>query len=49
VWGSATLHIKDVEDQNTLAEREAGERVSRVEAENAATLACTREDVEGRV
>jgi uncharacterized protein with gpF-like domain len=46
---SATIHIKDVEDWATLAEREARERVSRVEAENAAVLPSAREDAEGLV
>jgi hypothetical protein len=44
---SATLHVKDADDRATLVEREALERLSRVEAENATTLASTREDAEG--
>jgi hypothetical protein len=43
-WDSATLCVKDVEDQAALAEREALERVSRVEAENVMALASTREE-----
>jgi hypothetical protein len=31
-WDSTALHIKDVKDRATLVEREAWERVSRVEA-----------------
>jgi hypothetical protein len=38
-WDSATLCVKDVEDRATLAKREALERVSRAEAENAVMLA----------
>jgi hypothetical protein len=33
-WDSATIRVKDVKYQTTLVEREAWERVSRVEAEN---------------
>jgi hypothetical protein len=43
----ATLRIKDAEDRAALAEREALERVSRVEVENFAALASIREDAEG--
>jgi hypothetical protein len=43
---SAALRIEDVEDRAALAEREAWERVSRVDAENAMVLASTREHVE---
>jgi hypothetical protein len=39
--------IKDVEDQAALAEREALERVSQVEAENSAAPASIREDAAG--
>jgi hypothetical protein len=46
-WDSIALRVKDAEDQTTLAEREALERVSRAEVENATALASTREDVEG--
>jgi hypothetical protein len=38
------VHIKDAEDPAALTEREARERVSRVEMENAATVASARED-----
>jgi hypothetical protein len=48
-WGSTVIHVKDAEDQAGLMEREARERVSRVEAENAAALASAREDAEGLV
>jgi hypothetical protein len=34
-WDSAALRVKDADDRSTLAEREALERVSRAEAENA--------------
>jgi hypothetical protein len=44
---SATILVKGVEDWNALTERGAWERVSRLEAENAAALAFAREDVEG--
>jgi hypothetical protein len=47
VQDSATLRVKDAKDQAALAEREALERVSSVEAENATPLASTREDAEG--
>jgi hypothetical protein len=33
-WNSAALHVTDVKDRATLVEREALERVLRVEAEN---------------
>jgi hypothetical protein len=46
-WDSATLHVKDAEDQAGLAEKEALERVSRVEAENTMLLASACEDAEG--
>jgi hypothetical protein len=36
---SATLRVKDVEDQAAGVEREALERISRAEAENAMALA----------
>jgi hypothetical protein len=44
---SAALRVKDAEDRATLVEREALERVSRVEAENTTTLASARGDAEG--
>jgi hypothetical protein len=46
-WDSIALRVKDVEDQDALVEREALERVSRAEAENATALASAREDAEG--
>jgi hypothetical protein len=46
---SATILVKDTEDRATLAEREAYERVSRVEVESATELASTCEEVEGLV
>jgi hypothetical protein len=48
-WDSAAISVRDVEDRATLAEREAQERVSRVEAENVVALASTCEDTEGLV
>jgi hypothetical protein len=41
---SATILVKDAEDWATLAEREARERVSRVEAESATVLASAHEE-----
>jgi F0F1-type ATP synthase membrane subunit b/b' len=49
VWDGTVVRIKDAEDQATQVEREAQERVSRMEEENAAALASTREDIEGHV
>jgi hypothetical protein len=49
MWDSTALHVKDAEDWATLVEREALERVSRVEAENAVVLGSVYEDVEGFV
>jgi hypothetical protein len=46
---SAALRVKDAENRAALAEREALERVSRVEAESAAALASAHEDAEGFV
>jgi hypothetical protein len=46
-WDNVTLCVKDVEDWASLAEREALEWLSRVEAENVAALASTDEDGEG--
>jgi hypothetical protein len=43
---STTLRVKDAEDRVTLVEREVLEQVSRVEVENATTLAFAREDAE---
>jgi hypothetical protein len=48
-WDSATLRIIDVKDRAALAEMEAWERVSRVEAENATTFASACKDTEGLV
>jgi hypothetical protein len=48
-WDSAALCFKDAEDRATLAEREAWERVWRVEAENAVVLAFACEDAKGIV
>jgi hypothetical protein len=46
---SVVLLVKDVEDQATLAEREAQERVSRVEAESTVVLASAHEETEDLV
>jgi hypothetical protein len=46
---SAALQVKDVEAWASLAEREALERVSRVEGNNVMVLASSREDAEGFV
>jgi hypothetical protein len=46
---SATLHVKDAEDQGALAEREAQERMSRVEAGKAAVSVSSREDADDLV
>jgi hypothetical protein len=48
-WDSIAILVKDAEDRATLAEREARERVSRVEAENVVTLTSSHEEVEGLV
>jgi hypothetical protein len=45
-WDSTSICIKDVEDRAALVEREARERVSRVEAYNAVMLASAREVAE---
>jgi hypothetical protein len=45
-WDRAVIHVKDAEDWAALVEREARERVSRVEAENAIMLASTHKDAE---
>jgi hypothetical protein len=47
VWDIATLCVKDVEDRASLAQREALEWVSRLEAESATMFACAYEDAEG--
>jgi hypothetical protein len=47
--GHATILVKDAKDQATLAEGEAQERVSGVEAESTAALASSREEAEGLV
>jgi hypothetical protein len=47
VRDSTTLCVKDAENRTALADREALERVSRVEAENATALASSCEDAEG--
>jgi hypothetical protein len=47
VRDSATLYERDVENQAALAEREALDKVSRVEVENATLLASAHEDAEG--
>jgi hypothetical protein len=49
VWDSAALRVKDVEDRAILAEKEALERVSTMEAENAVALTSTPGDPEGFV
>jgi hypothetical protein len=46
-WNSAIILDKDVEDPTALVERKAWERVSRVEAGNATTLAYAHEDAHG--
>jgi hypothetical protein len=45
--GSTEALVKDVEDQASLAEREARDWVSRVEAESATTLASACREAEG--
>jgi hypothetical protein len=45
-WESIATVVRDAEDRAALAEREARERVSRVEAESATTLASSRGEVE---
>jgi hypothetical protein len=47
VQDSAALCVKDAENQAALAEREALDRVSRVEVENTMLLASAHEDAEG--
>jgi hypothetical protein len=49
VWDSAVVCVKDIEDRVTLAEREACEKVLRVETENTMMLAFAHEDAEGLV
>jgi hypothetical protein len=48
IQDSAALHVKDEEDRATLAEREAWERVSRMEVSNATVLASLREEHRAR-
>jgi hypothetical protein len=48
-WDNTTRRAKDEEDQVTLVEREALERISRVEVKNGTVLASAREDAEGFV
>jgi hypothetical protein len=45
-WENTVALIKEVHDWATLAEREACERVSRMEVENATALASTRGEAE---
>jgi translation elongation factor EF-4 len=49
VWDSTIVCIRDAEEWVALVEREVRERVSRVEAKNAAVLASTHDIVEGLV
>jgi hypothetical protein len=49
VRGSAALHVKEAEDWATQVEREALERVSRAEAENAMALASAHGDVKSLI
>jgi hypothetical protein len=44
---NATLHVKNAEDRDALVEREALERLLRVEADNAMVLASACEDAKG--
>jgi hypothetical protein len=46
---SVVTRVNDAEDRATIAEREAWERVLRVEVESTPTLASTHEEVEGLV
>jgi hypothetical protein len=46
---SVVTWVNDAEDRATIAEREAWERVLRVEVESTLTLASTHEEVEGLV
>jgi hypothetical protein len=48
-WDSTAILVKDAEDQTTLAERGAWERVLRVEVENLMTSASAHEDAKGLV
>jgi BMFP domain-containing protein YqiC len=45
-WECVTALVRDAEDWVALAEREAWERVSRVEVESAVVLASARGEVE---
>jgi hypothetical protein len=47
--GNAAIFVKDAEDRATMAEREAQERVSAVEAESVSTLTSAHEEAEGLV
>jgi hypothetical protein len=49
VRDSTALHVRDAEDRATPEEREALERVSRMEAENTVVLASSHEDAKGHV
>jgi hypothetical protein len=49
VWDSVVVCVKDTEDRAALAEREACEKVLRVETENTMMLAFAHEDAEGLV
>jgi hypothetical protein len=48
-WDNAALRVKDAEDQATLVEWEALERMSRAEAENAMVLASAHEDAKSLI
>jgi hypothetical protein len=48
-WDGTVVHIRDAEDRVALVEREAWERVSRVETGNATVLAFAHENAEGFV
>jgi hypothetical protein len=45
-WEIVTALVRDVEDRATLAEREARESVSRMDAESATALSSTRGEAE---
>jgi hypothetical protein len=47
VWERTTTFMKEAEVQATLAEREAWERVSKVEAKSATSVVSTREEADG--
>jgi hypothetical protein len=46
-WESATILIKDAEDQAALVEREARDRVSRLEVESAVMLTYAHKEAKG--